>query len=529
MVNTLRRWSTPIMGFVTVIVIVTFVFWSGNGNDSMHGKAKVVDLYGKPINTETWQRQARRLAIFSRMGSEVFPVLDPMSRNGEPTPVGVGSLFIFDHEADSLGITVTDEEINKQLEESSSFHGPDGKFDGQLCESFIQNFLTPQGYTKEQISLFLADEVRMKKMRDIIGSTVAATPEQVTDYIQQQHTSTEASYVAFKHADFRKDQKATDEELKKSYEEKKALLKTPELRKVRFAAFLMPPTPDGKPLDPKALTEQLQPLVEKAYELRQALAEPNAKFEELAAKAGATLGETKEFFGAENSPAEIEGSPAATAAAFQLTKEKPYSDHLTLKKGAYVLMLADTKAPEPKTFEAAKAQIETELLDTKADEAARKKATEVQAKIAEAQKAGKSFYQAAEALGLKAEPLPLFSTKVRPFGKNEYADEIMQAANNLAPGKVSEVVNADKDALLVNVDRRFTLDAETLDTDKSKIAAEIEGDSDDTAKFPAEFRAQIRAQLPNQGYRLGLKSRTFRIWLSDRSMAAGIGELLKQR
>lgn len=524
MVNILRRWSTPIMGFVTVIVIVTFVFWSGNRNDSLHGKAKVVDLYGKPVSVEAWQHQGRRLAIFARMGSEVFPVLDPMSRNGEPTPVGIGNLFVFDHEANALGITVTDEEINKQLEESSSFHGPDGKFDGQLCESFIQNFLTPQGYTKEQISLFLADEVRLKKMRDIIGSTVAATPEQVTDYIQQQHTSTEASYVAFKHADFRKDQKATDEELKKSYEEKKELLKTPEMRKVRFAAFLMPPAPDGKPLDPKALTEQLQPLVQKAYDLRQELAEPNAKFEELATKAGATLGETKEFFAKENPPAEIEGNPAATAAAFQLTKEKPYSDHLTLKKGAYVLMLADTKAPEPKTFEAAKAQIETELLDAKADEAARKKAAEMQVKIAEAQSAGKTFYQAAEALGLKAEPLPLFSAKVPPLGKNEYADEVIQAANKLAPGKVSEVINADKDALIVNVDRRFTLDAETLGSDKTKVAMEIEEDTDDSAKIPAQFRAQFR----NQFIRMGLKSRTFRIWFSDRSMAAGVGELLKQ-
>ena len=47
----------------------------------------------------------------------------------------------------------------------------------------------------------------MKKMRDIIGSTIAATPEQLNDYIQQQNTSTEASYVAFKHADFRKEQR----------------------------------------------------------------------------------------------------------------------------------------------------------------------------------------------------------------------------------------------------------------------------------------------------------------------------------
>ena len=525
MVNTLRRFSTPIMAVITVVVIVSFVFWSGNRSDSGRGHSTVVNLYGKPISMEAWEHQARRLAIFAKMGSEVFPVLDPMSRNGETTLVGVGNLFVFDHEANALGITVTAEEINKQLEESSSFHGPDGKFDGRLCEAFIQNYLTPQGYTKEQISLFLADEVRLGKMRDIIASTVAATPEQINDYIRQEHTSTEASYVVFKHADFRKEQKATEEELKKSYEDKKALLKTDELRKVRFAAFLMPPTPDGKPLDEKTRTEQLQLLVDKAYELRQALAEPNANFDELATKAGATLGETKEFFAKETPPAEIQGDATAANAVFQLTKEKPYSQHLTLKNGAYILMLADIKAPESKTFEAAKAQIETELLDAKADEATRKKAAEMQMKIAEAQNAGKSFYQAAEALGLKAEPLPMFSAKVSPIGKNVYAEEIMQAAGKLAPGKVSEVIPADKDALIVNVDRRFTFDAETLDTDKTKIAAEIENDSDESASLPPQFRAQLRGR-----YRLhmGIKSRTFRIWFSDRCMAAGVGTLLKQ-
>ena len=525
MVNTLRRFSTPIMWVITILVIVSFVFWGGNRNDSGRGRSTAAMLYGKPVSMETWQHQARRLAIFARMGSEVFAVLDPMSRNGEPTAVGVGNLFVFDREANALGITVTDEEINKQLVENTSFHDADGKFDGQLCQRFIDNFLTPQGYNKEQIQQFLADEVRINKMRDIIGSTVAATPAQVNDYIQQQHTNTEASYVAFKHADFRKEQKATDEELKKSFEEKKELLKTPELRKVRFAAFLMPPAPDGKPLDAKARTEQLQPLVQKAYDLRQELAEPNANFEQLATKAGATLGETKEFFGAENPPAEIETSPTVAEAAFQLTKEKPYSNHLTLQKGAYVLMLADTKAPEQQTFETAKAQLETELLDAKADEAARKKATEMQAKIAEAQTAGKSFYQAAEALGLKAEPLSLFSANVRPMGKNEYADVIMQAASNLAPGKVSDVINSDKDALIVNVDRRFTFDAETLNTDNAKIAAEIEDDSDGSADLPPQYRAQLRRQL----LRMGLKSRTFRIWLSDRSMAAGVGDLVKSR
>ena len=522
MVNTLRRFSTPIMWFITIFVIISFVFWGGNRNDSGHGGAIAAKLYGKPVSMESWQRQARRLEIFAKMGSEVFSVLDPMSRTGEPTPVGVGNLFVFDHEVDALGITVTKEEIENQLlKECAAFQDGEGNFDPVMFKNFVQRVLNPQGYSEDQVTQFLSDEVRMKKMRDIIGSTVAATPEQVNDYIRQKHTNTEASYVAFKHGDFRKDLKATDEELKKSFEEKKEFLKTAEQRKVRFAAFLLPPTPDGKPLDPKALTEQLQPLVDKAYELRQALAEPNAKFEEVAAKLGATLGETKEFFGAENPPAEIESSPTVAEAAFKLTKEKSYSEHLALKKGAYVLMLADIKAPEPKTFEMAKAQIETELLDAKADAAARAKAAEMRTKIAEAQKAGKSFYQATEALGLKAQPLPLFSAAVRPMGKNEYANEVMEAAKKLAPNQVSEVINAEQDLLVVNVDRRFALDAEALGADKAAIAAEIEEDNNGDPNMPAQFRKYTR--------RMGLKTRTFRIWLFDRSMAAGVGALENRR
>src|SRR5215207_6870000 len=55
--------------------------------------------------------------------------------------------------------------------------------------------------------------------------------------------------------DFRKDLKATEEELKKRYEEQKELFKTAEERKVRYAAFLLPPpAADGKPLEGKERT-----------------------------------------------------------------------------------------------------------------------------------------------------------------------------------------------------------------------------------------------------------------------------------
>ena len=376
-----------------------------------------------------------------------------------------------------------------------AFRGQDGKFDATRFEMIAQQVLMPEGFSKSQIEQFLVSEVRARKIAALLASTIPPTPAEIKSEFIRERLTTEASYVVFKAADFRAAQKVTEDEIKQHYETKKDLLKSPEMRKVRFAAFALPPTADGKPMDAAAKTEQLQKLANDAYDFALALQKPGVNFDEAAKAAGATVGETAEFFARDAGPAELEGSALAASAAFALTKEKPYSSHLALDKGTYVLAFKETKAPEQLPLEKVRQQLEQELMGVKADEAMGKKAIEIRGKLAATGNSTKPFAEAAKSLGIQAVAFPAFSAMQRVPPGTEYADIIQNTARKLAPGEISDVVPTEGAALIVHVDQRPAVDEKDM----------------------AEATANIAASIQSSRQMMA-----FEAWLADRREAAGL-------
>jgi peptidyl-prolyl cis-trans isomerase D len=500
MVNILRRYKQPLMIIVTIFVVVTFAWWGPSRPDSTGRNNQVTVIRGKPVTLEMWQREARRMRVLSQMGGAYAVALDPRSRFGQMSRAGIENSLLFDEEADALGVVATEEEVKKQVEELPAFMGADGRFDPARFDMFVERVLNPEGFNKSQIEPFLSSEVRIRKVAQLLASTVPVTPVEVKQSFLRQRLTTEASYVVVKGDELRKEQKVTEEEIKKRYDVKKDFLKTTEQRKVRFAAFSLPPLPEpkpgeAKPADESKRTEQLQQLANTAYDFASAIVQPGANFDELAKKAGATVGETAAFFGRDAGPAEIEGSVKAAEAAFELTKEKPYSRHISLLKGTYVLALKEIKPPEQLTLEQARKQIEEELLNEKTDTAMRAKAGELRGKLVEARKAGKSFADAAKSLGLTAEPFPAVSAMQPPPPGTPYSNVVPNAARKLAPGEISEVIIDKGAALIVHVDQRPVVDEKGMEEAKSQITAGLEG------------------------ARMGI---AFEAWLAERRAAAGL-------
>src|SRR5207237_3368880 len=113
------------------------------------------------------------------------------------------------------------------------------------------------------------------------------------------------------------------EDVKKLYEERKAGLKSDELRKVKYAAFILPTT--DKPLENKERVEALAKLSKQAEDFSVAMTEKGAKFEEQAAKFGVKVEETPEF-PMSQAPTQLGSAPEAARAAFKLTQQDPNSD-----------------------------------------------------------------------------------------------------------------------------------------------------------------------------------------------------------
>ena len=490
------------MVLITVLVIVSFTYF-GPGMRGAGGKERVVvTIHGNEITVEDMQRQARRVGVFATLRGEYIQALDPMVAfmGREPGTEAVAKSFVMDYEADQLGLTATSEERMAALNEIPVFRDREGNFDPESFNRFKTSVLNPNGFTDADFEqIFLTGEVRAKKLQEIVGSVGALSNSEIREQIIKQRQKTEVSYVAFRRDDFRKDLKVTDEELKKLYEEQKDLFKTPEQRKVRYAAFLLPVPADGKPLEGKERTTQLQKLANDAYAFTQELETAKGNFAELAKKHNATVGETKDFFGPNNVPNELEGSDKVGTAAFALTKEKPFSPHISLQKGTYVLELMEIKAPEQRKFEDVRKELEDQIISAKADELARAKASEVKPKLDELIKGGKSFADAAKELGLAVQQMPAFGGNQRP-APGEFDSVIQPAAGKLAPGQITDVLVAPSNnaALIAHVDYRSAVEDKEIEEARPGTVASMQS------------RARYML-FPN--------------WLAERSRAAGIDRL----
>ncbi len=526
MVNTLRRFSQPIMVVITVLVIISFANWGPSFTRSIGGGGTIFTLYGRDYSVESFNRQMRKVQVFKELGEDhgmrggmmmgeyaqavpgamyIRPTNDPINQRI------VEYSFIFEHEADALGLTSTPEERLEQLKRTPKFLDMKGDLDPTLVKRFQERTLGPLGFTEADFdAIFLHGEVRARKLRTLVGSTFAASPEEVRERLIAEHLTTYPSYVAFKAEDFRKDVKATDEEILKYYNENadKRYMSL-EKRRVRYAAFRIPEPADGKPLDPSKNNDLLQQTANNAFEFHKELEDTKGDFDALAKKYGAEVGETKTAFAQDAPPDEIEvDCEALGEAAFKLTPEQPYSEQITsaqgTKKGAYVLKLVETKKPEKRPFEDVKADAEAMVIGKKVDDLAKAKATEMQPKIEEAMKAGKTFAQAAESLGLKVVAHGPIGGMQRP-PREDFTSTVSAEAAKLAPGKISQAVSAGGAWLIVHVDYRPPVDEKVIADGRESVATMVE-------EGPGP-------QSP------GKRDVVYMDWFDERSVAAGVPKM----
>jgi hypothetical protein len=137
-----------------------------------------------------------------------------------------------------------------------------------------------------------------------------------------------------------------------------------------------------------------------------------------------------------------------------------------------VLQLAGITAPRSKTFDEAKAELADSLKHERAQEAINLKATDVRNKIDAAVKGGKSFADAAQEAGAKAEDFPAFSAR-EPKVEPANSGEIMQTAAELNVGQVSTAVPTADGSVIVYVAKRLPIDENQFKAEKGHIAEGI--------------------------------------------------------
>ena len=367
-----------------------------------------------------------------------------------------------------------------------------GAFSYPNYAQFMQNVLSPKGFTQRDFEEIVADQLRVAKVRTLLGTTVKPAPKEVREQYVQMNQKTEASLIRLKLEDFKAAVQVSDEDVAKAFEERKEALKTPEKRKVKVAAFTH--AGEVKPLTGPERAEASQRLSEQARKFSEAMEKPGANFETAAAEAKVKVIETP-LFEVDDPPTELNKSEAAAQAAFALPAEHPTSDVVTSDIGYYVLQLSGTEPSRPLTAEEAKPKLVEQLKQERGQEAMNLKATEQHNKIEAELKAGKPFDEAAKTAGAQPEKLPAFSAAERKQDASPELEAVMARSREMNEGDLSEFIPDATGGIVFHIDKRLPVDEEAFQKEKSKLTQQLD---------------QMRAE------------EIFQDWLRDRRAAAKI-------
>jgi peptidyl-prolyl cis-trans isomerase D len=460
MVNLFRKHQQFLLVVLTITIIIAFV-WLYNTpqferNRRGGGGGSVATIYGRSLGETDVQRHARRINLALQLGLHEFY----QDLGGTMRGINMDTVFnsiVVQHEARELQVDATTDEVVEAVKGVEIF-GTNGSFDPEKYSMFVQNALSPNGFTESQFTDLVRDSIRLSKLKVIVGSTVEVPAAEVAATLQQQYQKHEASTVTYNLSDFTGAIQISDEDVRRAYDQRKDNLKSEEKRSVELVKIVL--TGDEVISAGKERTDALQKLADKASTFTQAMLAPRAKFADVAAKFGAKVEQTGEF--TLNSPDPLlSDAGSAAQAAFKLTTQDPNSDAIQMEKGFCIMHLTQVIPSAQISLEQAKQGLVSQLKNERATEQIAAKAAVVRKSIEAAMKSGKSFADAAKAAGVAPVTVPAFSIAEVPEDGKVSRDVLAKIIETPA-GRVSDFVPTREGGFLAFVEKRIPADEATL-------------------------------------------------------------------
>jgi peptidyl-prolyl cis-trans isomerase D len=502
MIRILRKHRNWLM-IVIAVLALPFCLYFVKSDTSLIRSDEFAQMYGHKISLIQARRDARLFSLAEMLGvSDLTDGLAPGSPGaGDDQRAGafIVNLTVLRHEAERLGIEPSESEVIEAVRNFPGFKGESG-FDSTKYDKVEHEVLPSFGFTDEQLRDLARYELSLKRIRDLIGSSVSLPESEAKSNYEQLYGKSYVSLVRIKTADMMKDIKVSDDDIKKYYDSHKSELKTDPKRKVEFVRLAL--TDDQKKLKDKERIDALQKLSDRANDVSQALLEKGADFHQVAAKFNLPVETTGEFTSAEPDP-KLKSDPQLSAAAFRLTQQEPISDPVQAADGFAILHLVSLTEARPLTLDEAKQKIVDAIKNEQARNLAMTKGRKAAETLQTGLKAGQPLqFTLEQAGGLKAEKLPPFTLAddfeaQQAQQKNEGLEMMMvkNVASQLQPGEVSDFAPGVDGGMIVILDKR---------------------EAPDPAKYQdAKARFEDRYLKTAREY-------VFEEWLQDRKRDAGL-------
>jgi len=480
MIKVLRKHRNWLM-IVIAILALPFCLYFVKSDTNLIRSDEFAKVYGRKVSLIEKGRDARLMELAQRLGLSDF--LEELLRGAQSREQAVSlftiNLIILRHEAEALGLEPSESEILDAVRKFPAFQGQSG-FDATKYDAFTQTVLPALGFNDEPLKEIAQDELSLDRIEKILVSSVSVPESELQSEYEQLYGRNFVSVMRVHAADFAKDIKISDDDVKKYYEAHKSELKTEEKRKVEFVRLAL--TDEQKKLKDKERIDALQKLADKANDVSQALLEKGAEFHPVATKFQLPVDSTGEFTISAPDP-KLKSDPQVTPAAFKLTQQEPNSDPIQSADGFAILHLAGVVGARPLTVDEAKPKIVDQIKNQRTRETAATKGREAADKLKASLKSGKPLPAALqEAGGLKPEKIEPFiiadeSDAKNPLDKpkDEPADMMMirNVSAQLQPGETSEFVPWADGGFIVLMEKRDPADPAKYQETRTKFEKDV--------------------------------------------------------
>ncbi len=477
MLTIIRKNQQFLMTVVVVLTIVSFIWLYNRTNLTQVGNNDVVKIYGRVIQRAEIDRQARGYQLSLALGLTDF--IRDLGGLGASEEVSLSNyilnLFIVQHQSEELGIRPTDDAVANAIKSLPALQ-TDGGFDPAKYALFVQEQLTPRGFTERQLEDVVRDSLKVHALRRIITSPVAVSEEEVRVAARIYQPVTE-QVLRFDQEKFLKDAAVSTNEISAFYEKNKASLKMGESRSISFVVFQLPSA--QQKLTGKERTSALQKLADDAVlagkSIRSGLNQGMDFFK---------LAEKSLLHPQKVASVQRDGSqrgkdsglpPAVVAGAFRMQKAGDVSDIIEDGNSFYIIAVDEIAPARQLELAEVAGKISSLLKSEKAAKAALEAASKSLDQIRASLKSGKPFAEAVKLAGVKTQLLKDISPADPKLTQEELA--LASASLSLKEGDLGQLQPAPWGAFALYLDKRTPLNETQWKEHQATLAKKLVGNN----------------------------------------------------
>lgn len=491
MLEFFRRHRGTFLIVLTSIIIISFSVWGGWRSGSagiVQAGDGVLTIYGRDYSKAEFERDKRAFGLAQYLGlfdlSYRLPYLyqkyGQLAGQTGSMSDDVVNLIVLRQQMERLGIVVSDDEARAELEKLPRLQ-ENGKFDPKKGEE-LQALASANGFTVSDILEVVKAQVGLDKIRNIVSANFAPSPIAVSKTYASRHQTVKLATIDFDLESFKKQAKVTDDEIKKSYDEKKDGFKTPEKRAVSHITFEEPK--DAGKHGPEIQMAIQNDFGKKVNQFYMASQRPGARLEFMAAALKMKI-TAHSAFASDSPPDAIKSDRELVQSIFRSsTAAHGVSEPVKTASGYTFFTVTDIIPSKQQSLDEVKDKVREALVAQKAQEAMMKAANDARAAIQDGLKAGKKIADIAKEKKLAISAEIEYSPSDNPNPAEVKADQqAARKALEVAAGEVSVPVNTAKGASIVIVNAKELRKRDDSATQKQNIEDQVRaGEQDDFFK-----------------------------------------------